>query len=392
MSLKCIRTTELAEMVGKFSVERRRRAFPAWLSCVLMFLLATTLLVRAETVSLTFQGTLQDLGRRANRSYDWRFTVYDGPVRGNAISEPVTNAATRLTNGAFTATFVVDLDVLKERTGWIEVGVRPAGSTGDFTTFGSRHEITAPPPAPPGEGQGQSSAPAQSGASPLSQLSKKQAELMKSARGLLNAQQKASSSAMQSAAEALQNANNAISPLSAGALGQMPAGAQSALQSAQGSTSQGSAQAAGGQNSPAQMSATSAAQALAQAQAALALAQAGVGSEAAMGQGEDQGQGKGKGKGKGKGEGEGEGQSQANSKGQGRGQPGAQGNGDKGNWDGAGGADGPRQGTAGSSSFTRLPGRDRAALQQSQAEKYPQEYGPLVEQYLRNLSDQAADK
>ena len=46
----------------------------------------------------------------------------------------------------------------------------------------------------------------------------------------------------------------------------------------------------------------------------------------------------------------------------------------------------------GQQQFTRLPSRDRAALQQSQTEKYPQEYGPLVEQYLRNLSDQATDK
>ena len=110
------------------------------------------------------------------------------------------------------------------------------------------------------------------------------------------------------------------------------------------------------------------------------------------GEGEGEGEGEGQGKGKGKGKGKGQGKSQANAQGQGQGQPSPHGDGNKGNWDGSGGADGPRQNTAGSSSFTRLPGRDRAALQQSQAEKYPQEYGPLVEQYLRNLSDQATDK
>jgi hypothetical protein len=35
----------------------------------------------------------------------------------------------------------------------------------------------------------------------------------------------------------------------------------------------------------------------------------------------------------------------------------------------------------------KLPARDRQALQQSQAEKYPEEYGTMVEQYLRNLSE-----
>jgi hypothetical protein len=48
---------------------------------------------------------------------------------------------------------------------------------------------------------------------------------------------------------------------------------------------------------------------------------------------------------------------------------------------------GARGATAGETAFVQLPPRDRQALQQSQAEKYPEEYGTLVEQYLRNLSD-----
>ncbi len=232
----------------------------------------------------------------------------------------------------------------------------------------------------------------------LSTLGQKQQDVQKAAESLLAAQEKASAESMQAASEALKEANQVISPLAAGAMGQMPAGAQGALQSAQGSTAQGSAQAGAGQNSPAQQSAVAAAQSLAQAQAALALAQSGVGSDSALaqegegkGKGNSEGKGKAEGEGNGKGEGKGRGQAQANAQGRGKGQPSAQGNGNKGNWDGDG-ADGARNTVSGSSSFTRLPSRDRAALQQSQAEKYPQEYGPLVEQYLRNLSDQATDK
>ncbi|HMJ63803.1 MAG TPA: hypothetical protein VK615_00520, partial [Candidatus Binatia bacterium] len=79
-------------------------------------------------------------------------------------------------------------------------------------------------------------------------------------------------------------------------------------------------------------------------------------------------------------------------KGRGQGNPTRQGSGRQGNWRGAGGADGARRGTAGQGQFTGLPARDRAAIQQSQGEKYPQEYGPLVEQYLKNLSDQGSGK
>jgi hypothetical protein len=72
----------------------------------------------------------------------------------------------------------------------------------------------------------------------------------------------------------------------------------------------------------------------------------------------------------------------------GQGTPNPKGTGQMGNWAGAGGTEGPKQPAAGAGQFTGLPMRDRAAIQQSQAEKYPQEYGPMVEQYLKNLSDQ----
>jgi hypothetical protein len=46
----------------------------------------------------------------------------------------------------------------------------------------------------------------------------------------------------------------------------------------------------------------------------------------------------------------------------------------------------------GAAAFTGLPGRDRAAIQQSQAEKYPQEYGAMIEAYMRSLSSDATAK
>jgi len=196
----------------------------------------------------------------------------------------------------------------------------------------------------------------------------------------MGAQQGAPASAMQNAAQALQDAGETIRPLTSGKMGRMPSGAQSALQSAQSSVGEGSAQASAGQNTPAQMNATDAANALAQAQAALALAQAGLGTQPSPGQGQSQAKGQGKTPGPGQG------------KGQGQGSPSPQGTGDEGNRNGPGGADGSRTETAGAGTFTRLPNRDRAALKQSQAEKYPQEFGPLVEQYLKNLSDQSGEK
>jgi hypothetical protein len=42
--------------------------------------------------------------------------------------------------------------------------------------------------------------------------------------------------------------------------------------------------------------------------------------------------------------------------------------------------------------FIGLPSREREAIQQSLREKYPQEYGAFVEQYLLNLANESTKK
>jgi hypothetical protein len=214
----------------------------------------------------------------------------------------------------------------------------------------------------------------------LDQTAQQQADVQKATESLMNNLQNASKNSLQQAERSLDNAGQSISPLTTGKFGPLPPNLQSALQQAQDSMSDGSAQASGGQGQPAQSSSYSAAKSLEQALAALALAQAGLGSQMAQGQGQQPGQG------------QGQGQGQQPGQGQGKGTPPPQGTGRQGNWDGAGGADGARRNNAGASSYIGLPKRDRAAILQSQSEKYPQEYGPLVEQYLKNLADQATDK
>jgi hypothetical protein len=230
--------------------------------------------------------------------------------------------------------------------------------------------------------QAQQKTPPQ-GTPSLPQLGKQQKDVKQLAEQLLAAQEGVSQQAMQNAAQSLEQALNDVTPIAAGEAGQLPAAAQQAVQSAQSALTQASAQAGANQQAPAQANAAQAAQALAQAQAALALAQAGLSSQMAQGQQGQQGQGQGQSPGQGQAQGQGQ------QPGQGQGTPPPRGTGKDGNWSGAGGANGARRAANGNGTFIGLPQRDRAAIQQSQAEKYPQEYGPLVEQYLKNLSDQA---
>jgi hypothetical protein len=148
------------------------------------------------------------------------------------------------------------------------------------------------------------------------------------------------------------------------------------LQSADRALSEGAVAAEGGDQPAAQGEAASAQEALAAAAAALDLAMAGMGKsgEGQGGQGQQAGQGQGRGRGR---------------------TPGSRagkGTGDAGNFYGQGGADGPRRGTEGEGRFIGLPARERAALLQSQGEDYPQDYAPMIEQYLKNLSDQVGEE
>ena len=46
--------------------------------------------------------------------------------------------------------------------------------------------------------------------------------------------------------------------------------------------------------------------------------------------------------------------------------------------------------TLGNGKFITVTSRDRAAIDQTQTEKRPQEFAPLIDQYMKNLSDQAS--
>lgn len=247
------------------------------------------------------------------------------------------------------------------------------------------------PPKPPASGEAPPTLP---------QLQQQQQEARQIAESMLQQLKAAPDSALQQAGQSLENAGSALSPVTAGELGQLPRSVQAVLQNAQSALADSAAQASAGQAVPAHSQASNASWALAQAQAALALARDGMGSESMMAQG-NQGQNQGQGQGKGQGQGQAQGQGQGKGQGKGaaapgqssgQGAPGAQGSGRQGNWAGPGGAEGPQSDITGTGRFIGLPARDRAAILQSQSEKYPQEYGPLVEQYLKNLSDQAGGK
>jgi hypothetical protein len=96
--------------------------------------------------TITYQGRLSNAGAPANGNYDLQFTAYNAQTGGAARSDTVTAGNVAVANGVFTAqinfgsTFINNFDAR-----YLEIGVRPAGSTGAFTLLAPRQPITDVP-------------------------------------------------------------------------------------------------------------------------------------------------------------------------------------------------------------------------------------------------------
>src|SRR5947209_5437541 len=90
----------------------------------------------AQGTAFTYQGRLNDAASPANGIYDLRFAVFDSLTAGSQQGNPLTNAATVVSNGLFTVT----LDFGNQFPGpnrYLEIAVRTNGS-GSFFTLGPR--------------------------------------------------------------------------------------------------------------------------------------------------------------------------------------------------------------------------------------------------------------
>ncbi len=99
----------------------------------------------AQGTAFLYQGRLNDGGNPANGNYDLRFTVYDALNNGNAVSLALTNAPTAVSNGLFAVNLDFGPGIFTGPPRWLDVGVRPNGSTNAFTGLSPRQPILAAP-------------------------------------------------------------------------------------------------------------------------------------------------------------------------------------------------------------------------------------------------------
>ena len=101
----------------------------------------------AETVGsgFTYQGYLTDGGSPANGTYDFEFRLYDDPDTGTQVGSTVTVDDKTVTDGLFMVELDFGSGAFNGEARYLEIGVRPGGSTGAYTTLSPRQPLTATP-------------------------------------------------------------------------------------------------------------------------------------------------------------------------------------------------------------------------------------------------------
>ena len=95
--------------------------------------------------SFMYQGRLNDGGRPANGTYDFRFKLYDAQTGGHQIGSTVGRDDVEVRDGFFVVYLDFGSGAFDGEARWLEVAVRPGDSTGSFTVLSPRQPIVAVP-------------------------------------------------------------------------------------------------------------------------------------------------------------------------------------------------------------------------------------------------------
>ncbi len=108
--------------------------------------LAASVSAHAGTTSFSYQGSLAQGTNATSGKFDFRFTLYDAPLVGSAVTDAVTNTAVNVDNGIFTTIIDFGPGVFTGDDRWLEIAVRTNGP-GAFTTLTPRQAVTPVPSA-----------------------------------------------------------------------------------------------------------------------------------------------------------------------------------------------------------------------------------------------------
>ncbi len=121
----------------------RKSSFSIGLICILL-----VKAVAAQTTAFTYQGRLNDGGNPANGNYDMQFRLFDNSSVGQGTQQgaTITNPTVSVSSGAFAVSLDFGAPVFASGADrYLEVSIRPAGSSGAYTTLAPRQKLTSSP-------------------------------------------------------------------------------------------------------------------------------------------------------------------------------------------------------------------------------------------------------
>jgi hypothetical protein len=96
----------------------------------------------AQTTAFSYQGLLNNGGAAANGNFEFQFKLFDAPSGGTQVGNTFSAPTVAVINGVFTT--VLDFGALAFNDGsarFLEIALRPAGSTNPFTILAPRTQI-----------------------------------------------------------------------------------------------------------------------------------------------------------------------------------------------------------------------------------------------------------
>ncbi len=95
--------------------------------------------------AFTYQGELLQGGSPANGKFDFRFRLFDAATGGSQVGPTVTKNDVQVTNGRFTVMLDFGANAFTGNARWLEIEVRPGGSSGSYTRLSPRQSISPVP-------------------------------------------------------------------------------------------------------------------------------------------------------------------------------------------------------------------------------------------------------
>jgi len=92
-----------------------------------------------------YQGRLMDANYPADGIYEFEFRLYDVVEDGNQLDGTAAFRGVGVVDGYFTVNLDFGSGVFTGDARWLEIGIRPSGTTGPFTTLSPRQELTPAP-------------------------------------------------------------------------------------------------------------------------------------------------------------------------------------------------------------------------------------------------------